>query len=205
MKKWLLPAAYVSLLCIAFIYRYDWLVWANKQTSFPVLLLLAFLFALIPFIPYKLIIASIAYAAGAWQGALICWLGTTLAALVVYSAVRTLFRDKGRAYLERVPALERFNQVMEKDPFTAVLLARLIPVIPQAAVNVYAGVAGFPFWSFMLGTAIGKLPAIAVYAYAGGTFAEHPITGLLILLLYTALVGGGFVLYRKRVRRVNKT
>ncbi|TKH35232.1 TVP38/TMEM64 family protein [Paenibacillus polymyxa] len=204
MKKWLLPAAYVSLLCIAFIYRYDWLAWANKQTSFPVLLLLAFLFALIPFIPYKLIIASIAYAAGAWQGALICWLGTTLAALVVYSAVRTLFRDKGRAYLERVPALERFNQVMEKDSFTAVLLARLIPVIPQAAVNVYAGVAGFSFWSFMLGTAIGKLPTIAVYAYAGGTFAEHPITGLLILLLYTALVSGGFVLYRKRVRRVNK-
>lgn len=84
------------------------------------------------------------------------------------------------------------------------LLARLIPVIPQAAVNVYAGVAGFPFWSFILGTAIGKLPAIAVYAYAGGTFAEHPITGLLILVLYTALVGGGFILYRKRLQRANR-
>lgn len=134
-----------------------------------------------------------------WQGALICWLGTTLAALVVFTAVRTLFRDKGRAYLKRVPALERFNRVMEREPFAAVLLARLIPVIPQAAVNVYAGVAGFPFWSFILGTAIGKLPAIAVYAYAGGTFAEHPITGLLILVLYTALVGGAFILYRKRL------
>ncbi|ASR46950.1 TVP38/TMEM64 family protein [Paenibacillus kribbensis] len=205
MKKWLFAAAYVSLLCIAFIYRYDWLAWANKQTSFPALLLIAFLFALIPFVPYKLIIASIAYAAGAWQGALICWLGTTLAALVVYGAVRTLFRDKGRAYLKRFPALERLNQVMEREPFTAVLLARLIPVIPQAAVNVYTGVAGFPFWSFLLGTAIGKLPAIAVYAYAGGTIAEHPITGLLILLLYTSLLGGCFVLYRKRLQRANRT
>lgn len=205
MKKWLFAATYVSLLCIAFIYRYDWLAWANKQTSFPVLLLIAFLFALIPFVPYKLIIASIAYTAGAWQGALICWLGTTLAALVVYGAVRILFRNKGRAYLERIGTLERLNQVMKQGPFTAVLLARLIPVIPQVAVNVYAGVAGFPFWSFLLGTAIGKLPAIAVYAYAGGTIAEHPITGLLILLLYTALLGGCFVLYRKRLQRANRT
>ncbi|MGW8957305.1 TVP38/TMEM64 family protein [Paenibacillus sp. NPDC055715] len=205
MKKWLLAAGYVSLLCIAFIYRYDWLAWANKQTSFPVLLLLAFLFALIPFVPYKLIIASIAYVAGTWQGTLICWLGTTLAALVVYGAVRTLFRDKGRAYLERIPALERLNRVMEREPFAAVLLARLIPIIPQAAVNVYAGVAGFPFWSFMLGTSIGKLPAIAVYAYAGGTIAEHPVAGLLILLLYTALVGGGFVFYRRRLQRAHKS
>ncbi|MDQ0492157.1 TVP38/TMEM64 family protein [Paenibacillus brasilensis] len=205
MKKWLFAAAYVSLLCIAFIYRYDWLAWADKQTSFPALLLISFLFALIPFVPYKLIIASIAYAVGAWQGALICWLGTTLAALVVYGAVRTLLRDKGREYLERVPALERLNQVMERKPFTAVLLARLIPVIPQAAVNVYAGVAGFPFWSFLLGTAIGKLPAIAVYAYAGSAIAEHPITGLVILLLYTVLLGGFFVLYRKRLQRASKT
>jgi hypothetical protein len=43
-----------------------------------------------------------------------------------------------------------------------------------------------------------------VYAYAGGTFAEHPITGLLILVLYTALVGGGFILYRKRLQRANR-
>ncbi|WP_149093506.1 TVP38/TMEM64 family protein [Paenibacillus terrae] len=205
MKKWLLATAYVSLLCIAFIYKDDWLAWANKQTSFPALLLLAFLFALIPFVPYKLIIASIAYAAGAWQGALICWLGTTFAALIVYGAVRILFRDKGRAYLERIQALERLNRVMEREPFAAVLLARLIPIIPQAAVNVYAGVTGFPFWSFMLGTAIGKLPAIAVYAYAGGTIAEHPVTGLLILLLYTALVGGGFVLYRRKLQRAHKS
>lgn len=204
MKKWLIAAAYVSLLSIALIYRYEWLAWANKQASFPTLLLIAFLFALIPFVPYKLIIAAIAYATGTWQGALICWLGTTVAALFVYGTVRTLFRDKGRAYLERIPALERMNRVMEREPFAAVLLARLIPVIPQAAVNVYAGVAGFPFWNFLLGTAIGKLPAIGVYAYAGGTIAEHPVTGLLILLLYTALVGGCFVFYRRRLQRANK-
>ncbi|MBE0344324.1 TVP38/TMEM64 family protein, partial [Paenibacillus sp. 28ISP30-2] len=91
MKKWLLATAYVSLLCIAFIYKDDWLAWANKQTSFPALLLLAFLFALIPFVPSKLFIASIAFSAGAWQGALICWFGPPFPALVVSSPVRSFF------------------------------------------------------------------------------------------------------------------
>lgn len=204
MKKWLVAIAYVSLLGFAFIYRYDLLAWAKQHGSFPVLLLLSFLFALVPFMPYKLIIASIAYAVGVWQGVLISWLGTTLAAIAVYWAVRTLFREKGHLYLERVPVLERMNKLMEQEPFMAVLLARLIPFIPQAAVNVYAGVASFPFWSYAVASGIGKLPGIVVYAYAGSTLKDHPLKGILLLLIYTAIIGAAFLGYRSSLSRRKK-
>ncbi|MFB5759474.1 TVP38/TMEM64 family protein [Paenibacillus medicaginis] len=197
MKKWIIIAAYVSLFGFAFMYRYDLLEWTRQHDSLPVLLGLAFGFALIPFVPYKLVITTAAYLIGAWQAAAICWAGTTLAAAAVYWAA-SLFREQGRAYLERVPALHSFTVAMERRPFAAVLAARLLPVIPQAAVNVYAGVAGFPFPTFMLATGIGKLPGIFIYAYAGSLLTDRPLAGVLLFTVYTALAGA--VLWLSRLK-----
>ncbi|MDP4096791.1 VTT domain-containing protein [Paenibacillus sp. P96] len=189
MKKWIAAGAYVLLLGFVFMYRYDLLEWTQQHGSLPVLLGLAFGFALIPFVPYKLVITTAAYITGAWQAAVICWAGTTLAAATVYWAARSLFRDRGRTYLERVPALHAFTAAMERRPFTTVLAARLMPVIPQAAVNVYAGVAEFPFRAFMLATGIGKLPGIIIYAYVGSLLTDRPMAGLLLFTGYTMLAG----------------
>jgi uncharacterized membrane protein YdjX (TVP38/TMEM64 family) len=198
MKKWIAIAAYVSLFGFAFMYRYDLLEWTRQHGSFPVLLGLAFGFALIPFVPYKLVITTAAYLTGAWQAAAICWAGTTLAAAAVYWAASSLFRERGKAYLERIPALYSFTLAMERRPFAAVLAARLMPVIPQAAVNIYAGVAGFPFRAFMLATGIGKLPGIFIYAYAGSLLADRPLAGVLLFTAYTALAGA--VLWISRLK-----
>ncbi|MDO7905212.1 TVP38/TMEM64 family protein [Paenibacillus sp. JX-17] len=196
MRKWLIPAGYVSVLGLAFIYRYELLDWARAPHPWPVLVLIAACLALFPIIPYKLVIALIGYAYGAWWGAVICWIGSTAAAVLIYGAVRLAFQEQGRRYLDRIPGLGRLTDFMEKHPFGAILIARLLPIVPQPAVNVYAGVALFPFWSYTLASGIGKLPGIALYAFLGGTLLDHPVQAVILFAAYLGLAGGSLWGYR---------
>lgn len=199
MKKWTFVSGYILLLLVTWLERERLWTWTEQQASWPVLLLVSFLFALLPVFPYKLVIAAISYTTGPWQGALICWTGSSLAAFAVYAGIRYFFRASGQAYLQRSPALSKVNRVMEGHPFVSVLLARLFPLIPQTVVNVYAGVARFPFHSFALGTCIGKLPGVTAYAFAGGLLATYPLAGVSLAVLYLGISIGIFMLLRKKL------
>ena len=71
--------------------------------------------------------------------------GTTLAALLVYAGARYAFRNQARAYLDRIRGLSRFTTWMEAHPFMGIMTLRLLPVVPQTAVNIYAGITYTPF------------------------------------------------------------
>lgn len=85
--------------------------------------------------------------------AAICWLATTIAAAVVYGIVKYIFQDRAGTYLASIPLLEKFSTAVKRRPFASIVLARLTPVIPQMAVNIYAGVSGLHFWSYLAASA----------------------------------------------------
>ncbi|MNC47337.1 SNARE associated Golgi protein [compost metagenome] len=99
-----------------------------------------------------------------------------------------MFQAKASTYLSSVPALDKFTLAVQRRPFAAVVLARLAPVIPQMAVNIYAGAAGLPFWSYLAASGLGKIPGIALYAFLGGELFEHPRSGLLAILVYIVVL-----------------
>ncbi len=198
MRKWLTVLLYVSGIFLAFIYRYDILAWLRQDHNALLGLSAAALLALFPVVPYKLIIGIYGYAYGSLTAAVICWSASTLAGAVIYGIVKYMFQAKASKYLASVPALGKFTSAVQRRPFAAVVLARLAPVIPQMAVNIYAGAAGLPFWSYLAASGLGKIPGIALYAFLGGQLFGHPRSGLLAILVYVVVLALAVLALRPR-------
>ncbi|WP_106768130.1 TVP38/TMEM64 family protein [Paenibacillus faecalis] len=198
MKKWIIPALYILVLALAFTYRNEILDWLNTNDSFFVLLTLATLFALFPILPYKAVIAVLGYVYGTFLGALIAWLGTTFAAIIIYFLAAFAFRQPGRKLLAKYAYLDSFTTAVEKHPFKAIVIARLAPIVPQMAVNIYAGVASIPFWIYTAASGLGKIPAILIYAYLGNGLAHNPLLFAVLAFVLMAAAAVIFILYRKK-------
>lgn len=188
MKKWLSIILYVSGTILAFIYRYDILDWMKEDHNLFISLGFATLLALFPVVPYKAVIGFFGYAYGSFAGAFICWLATNLAAAILFGLVKYLFQDKARAYLASIPALDKFTAGIERRPFASIVLARLLPIIPQTAVNIYAGAVNLPFWSYLAASSVGKIPGIALYAFLGDHLFQRPESAIVAILVYAAVL-----------------
>lgn len=186
MKKWITPVIYILALSLAFIYRNEVFDWLRTNDSILLLLGLATVLALFPIVPYKAVIAILGYTYGTFLGALIAWLGTTIAAMIIYAAAAGVYRDSGRRFLAKFRSLDKFTSAVEKHPFKAIVIARLMPIVPQMAVNVYAGVASIPFWIYTIASGLGKIPAIFIYAFLGNGFANNPVQ---ITIVTTIIIG----------------
>ncbi|GAB6929812.1 hypothetical protein JCM10914A_37950 [Paenibacillus sp. JCM 10914] len=200
MKKWTLPALYVLMLGIGFINRHDLIRWLESEPPLSLIIILATLLALFPIAPFRVVIAILGFAYGTLWAAAIAWLSTTAAAVIIYVVVRTIYREPGGRLLERYSALQGFTTMVERHPFPAMVLARLMPVVPQMAVNIYAGVASIPFWTYTIASALGKSPGILLYAWLGSGFSERPLLFVLLSVAIVALTGIGLALIR-RIRR----
>jgi len=202
MKKWITLAVYAAALLLILIYRHE-LQALMENVSLPVStgFALAFLFAFFPVLPYKLVIGSLGFLYGPALGALTAWLAVTMASLLQYALVRRFFREQGRAALSKFSGLERAGQLMERRPFFVILAARLVPLLPQALVNLYPAFLNIRPIVYITASALGKIPAMLVFAFVGqNLFTDLPKT-LTVLGLY-----GGFLLivyaaYRFGLRR----
>ncbi|SET59412.1 TVP38/TMEM64 family protein [Paenibacillus sp. NFR01] len=201
MKKWLILFIYIGGACTVFLYRTPILGWLQEGRHLPLTAGAAALLALFPVLPYKLVIGLLGYAYGSLTAALICWAASTLASALIYGLVKSAFQQKAKAYLAAVPALGKFTAMVKKRPFLSIVLARLTPIIPQTAVNVYAGVAGLRFWSYLGASALGKIPGISLYAFLGGEMFHHPRSAVMAVAAYGAvLLAAGFALVPRAFR-----
>lgn len=197
MKKWLVIALYAAALIPILIYRHELRELMN-EVSLPVAtgFALGFLFAFFPVLPYKLVIASLGFLYGPAFGALIAWLAVLSASLLQYTLVRLFFREQGQVMLKRFSGLERAGQLMERRPFAVILAARLIPLLPQALVNLYPAFLNIRPIVYVSASALGKIPAMLVYAFVGRSlFTDLPGT-LIALGLYAGFLLVVYAVYR---------
>lgn len=103
---------------------------------------------------------------GALQGGLISLVGAMGAACLAYCLGRVLGRPAAEVLVGR-RVLNRTDRFLHRHGRYAVLIARLIPVVPFDAVSYAAGLAGMRFRDFMWATLLGMLPATAVYSAIG--------------------------------------
>ena len=201
MKKLLPLLLYVLTLGVAFIYKSNIWSWFNDNNSLTVLILIATLLAIFPILPYKVVIATLGYAYGTIFASLIAWLGTMLAGILVYGIVRYAFREQGRRYLSKQRSVHSFTTLTETHPFLAITIARLLPILPQMGVNIFAGVASISLWTYTLASGLGKIPGIILYAYLGGNLMSHPFTSFIVLSIYLLLIILVLIVYRRISRR----
>jgi uncharacterized membrane protein YdjX (TVP38/TMEM64 family) len=97
-------------------------------------------------------------------------LGSTFGAVVAFFVARYILRDwvEERFGEKLIPIHE---SLCEND-IHFMLVLRLVPLFPFFLVNIAMGVSPISWKVFLVGTLLGKLPAIWIYANAGSHLAN---------------------------------
>jgi uncharacterized membrane protein YdjX (TVP38/TMEM64 family) len=166
-----------------------------------VLLALMLVHAVLPF-PSELVNAAAGFVYGFWIAFPLALFGWLLSALATYAIGRTAARPA----LQRFVGEERIEEgarIVERGGITALLAARLVPIVPYSAVGYVAGAARVPIWRFAWTTLVGSAPLCAAVVYLGNRLDSLSPTdpGLLVAVgAFVLLLVGGRAL-TQRVRR----
>jgi LPXTG-motif cell wall-anchored protein len=97
--------------------------------------------------------------------------------------------------------LARLDDLLARHGLLAVLAARLVPVVPFTTLNLACGLTAVRFRHYVLGTAVGILPASTAYVTIGAYGADPSSTPFLLAVGGLALLAtGGLVAARRRHR-----
>ncbi|MEO8937581.1 MAG: VTT domain-containing protein [Burkholderiaceae bacterium] len=158
----------------------------------PLLVIPAFVIGGLVAAPATLMIGATVLLFGAWSGVAYAFVGMLVSGSVVYAIGRHAARAMVDEWLaQRADSrLAVFDGLLARRGFVAVALMRLTP-IPFSLQNVVIGASRITFRDYLLGTAIGILPVMALMAGVVTQFdawLAHPAWTRLLALIATAVV-----------------
>ena len=132
-------------------------------------------------------------------GVITVLVGATTGSVGAFGIARVV----GRGPVERLTgrrahALDRF--VTERG-LVALLLLRLVPVIPFSVLNLVAGVTAMRLRDYAIATALGIVPATVAFVAVGGTLDDPTSPAFLVAVALLVVVTAGGVLGARRLRR----
>lgn len=119
------------------------------------------------FIPASFLTFAAGAVWGFWGGTALVLAGNGLGSLLCLLITRYLFRGLAARVFRRSRKLRAIARAVEHDGWKMVFLTRLSPIMPFSLINYALGLTRLSAWQFLLATAIGSVPAIAVYVYMG--------------------------------------
>lgn len=122
-------------------------------------------------VPKGMLSIAAGLAWGLLSGAGIVVVGALLGAIAAFWVGRWLGRDA----VTRLAGdqLRRLDDLVERHGVAAIVVVRLIPVIPFTVINYAAGLTAIRFGPYLIGTAIGILPGTIAYV-ALGAYGTQP-------------------------------
>lgn len=159
----------------------------------------------IVFMPSVFLSGANAIVFGLFWGTLISWLGEVIGAAIAF----VVYRYFGRATVEELENsreyLKKIDEMSTRRGFGIVLVLRILPAMPSGMINLLAALSKISFSAYILATAIGKLPSLALETIIGhDLFSWQENLGR--LLTVTGIVVLGYVVYRLvGVRRKGKS
>jgi len=172
--------------------------WATAGGSWvPLAFIGAYAVATVLPLPKIVLSAAAGLAFGLPLGTGLVWLGAMIGAAASFGLGRVLGRD-GIRRLAGV-RLEKLDALVLNHGLVAVLIARLIPVVPFTAVNYGSGLTAVRFPAYLLATGVGILPGTVAYV-AVGAYGADPGSWPFMLAVGSLLVLtlGGAWLARRR-------
>jgi uncharacterized membrane protein YdjX (TVP38/TMEM64 family) len=188
---------YASIATIIYVYSGVILEWMELATfdTIPIVILIATLMALFPIIPYPLIGGIIGVAYGPIVGGSVTWVGSTLASIIMFSVVRYGFQDWGARILYKQNTIGKGTLLFEKNAFLAILFSRLIPIIPSIIINIYSALSRVTFIQYSIASALGKIPAMLLFALLGDQVISNPRNIITTILIYATFLGIIYLFY----------
>lgn len=143
-------------------------------------------------VPKNVLSAAAGLLFGLVSGALLVWVAAMLGALTAFGLGRLLGRDAVEQLTStRVQAVD---ELLARRGLLAVVVVRLVPVVPFTAINYTAGLTGIRWWHYTVGTAVGIIPgtvsyvALGAYGSAPGSWPFLISAGALVALSLAGLV-----------------
>ena len=161
---WRLPAGDDLIALVTVLQGYGWV----GTVGFGML----YVVACVCFVPVTVLTLAAGFAYGPWVGFLTAWTAEVIGALISYFLARTLLRKPVAAWVATRPRLAALDRAFDHDDGRLLLLVRMSPISPFAAINYALGLTGMRPVPYVFATAVGTMPLCMAYAYAGSGF-EH--------------------------------
>lgn len=114
-----------------------------------------------------------------------------------------LARQLGRTALDGVGGerLARLDAFLRRRGLIAVLIVRMVPILPFAVINMACGLSALRTRDYLVGSAIGMLPAVTAFVGIGAYGTEPGSLPFLVSAggLALLLVGGAVLARRRRL------
>jgi len=123
------------------------------------------------------------YAFGFINGTLLSTLAAGLGCILSMYFARFVVRKQiKKRYPQKISAIDRF---LAKSPFTKTIVIRLLPIGNNLVTNLVAGVSRVSALSFVMGSMLGYLPQMAIFALMG--------KGIIVLSIWKVVLSIGLL------------
>ena len=146
-------------------------------------LLLLTLETLIPPLPAWPMLVANAAIYGIWGGIALSWLGGLTGAVAMFWLARLFGRGALRR-LVKPEHVELVDTISREKGFLILLVARILPITSLDILSFLAGLSAMSFGRFLLATALGLFPGVALYTlFAHDLLVARKFTARLTLAL----------------------
>lgn len=195
-KKISLALLYAAAAYLIYRYGEEIVAWFQSSSDMALVIVAATVMALFPVIPYPVVGGVIGAAFGPVLGAAITWAGSTAASLLMFLLVRYGYQEWGQRMLYRYERLGKLTVLFERNAFLTILFARLIPFIPSIIINAYSALSRVSFAAYVVASALGKIPAMLLFAFVGNTLMTEPGAVWLTIGIYGGFLAVTLLTYR---------
>lgn len=160
--------------------------------------LIGLLIAIVPGIPYGVVAAVFGAKYGVLIGTALNIVISVLAAVILFMMVRVSSSEEGRQRLASRRGIAYLAALAERNAFLAIFFARLLPILPAQAINIFAAITRMSWKTYLYATIAGKIPFILLVTLLGDQFFNTPdIQGIMITVgVYGIFLGVVYWIYR---------
>ncbi|WP_298200265.1 VTT domain-containing protein [Desulfosporosinus sp.] len=158
-------------------------------------LFIIFAQTLFPIVPFALLAGINVILFGPIAGYFLSLIGSVFGSSLGFCLARSLGQEWAKPKLQK---LGKWAELPESQNFFMVMMGRMIPFLPAAAINYAAGLSLMKFRSFFFATVLGKIPIIAWESWIGRDFwyiFKHPQSFLKALVAGLLLFGGASLIW----------
>jgi uncharacterized membrane protein YdjX (TVP38/TMEM64 family) len=150
--------------------------------------------------PYLLLAGACGIIYGIFWGAIIGWVGEMIGATLLFSYGRYFFRSVVEQSIQNNRYLKKADDYAAVKGFFAMLIGRLVPLVPSAILTSVASISNISFTKFILATAVGIIPAVFVKVLLGHDllYFRENVERLVAVLVFIAIPYAGVILYKLR-------
>lgn len=148
--------------------------------------------------PRQVLAFVLGFAAGSIQGAILSTIATAIGATGCFFVARWLLRT---SLLNRFSdRMQRFDLLFKEGTLLKILMIRLLPVGSNLVTNLLAGCSGIRFVPFLLGSVLGYLPQMVIFAMAGAGIGQARLDQLVVSAVLFALASaiGAYLYHNQR-------